>query len=48
MSNSDKLQIALGALADIAMSDDMTEQQRRAKALRIYEELSVEGQDADH
>ena len=35
-----ELQVALGALADIALSDDMTEAQRRAKAQRIYDELS--------
>lgn len=30
----------IGALADIALSDDMNEKTRRAKAKRIYEEVS--------
>jgi hypothetical protein len=45
------LQIALGALADIAFSEDMDPETIRHKARRIYEEISprfeaqLEGQD---
>ncbi len=40
MNVAEKLEIALGALADIALSEDMNEETRRMKAKRIYEELS--------
>lgn len=39
LSDAEKLEIALGALADIACSDDMTLTLARKKALRIYREL---------
>lgn len=35
-----RLEIALGALADIALAEDLDERGRRKKAKRIYEELS--------
>ena len=34
-----QLEIALGALADIGLSDDMDEPTRRNKAQRIYREI---------
>ena len=36
------LQVALGALADIGRSDDMSEATRRHKANRIYDEITSE------
>ncbi len=42
MTADEKLEIALGVLADIAMSDDMTLDLARAKATRIYEELRAD------
>jgi len=42
MSSEEKLQIAVGALADIGFSEDMTLEVARNKAKRIYEELTKE------
>ena len=39
MTPEELLELALGALADIALSDDMTEEQRRHKAKRVYDEI---------
>ena len=42
MTIDEKLELAIGALADIAFSDDMTEEVRKAKAKRIYQELTAD------
>lgn len=39
------LQDCLAALADIALSDDMTEEQRRHKAQRIYDKWALRVED---
>ncbi len=40
MTLEDLLQIALGALADIGWAEDLDEAGRRAKAKRIYNEIT--------
>ncbi len=45
MTDQEKLQRALAALADIGFSDDMTLKVARQKARRIYDELRVEQAD---
>lgn len=42
MNDSEKLEIAIGALADIAFATDMTLERARKKAKRIYEELRAD------
>ncbi len=42
MTEHDKLEKAIAALADIAFSKDLTLKSIRAKAKRIYEELRAE------
>ncbi len=41
-TEAELLQLALGALADIAVAEDMDEAARRAKAKRIYDEITME------
>lgn len=42
MNQSEKLELAIMHLADIAFSDDMTLEIAKAKAKRIYEELRAD------
>lgn len=42
MTTEEKLELAIGALADIALSRDMSLSTIRKKAKRIYEELRAE------
>lgn len=42
MTQDEKLAIALGALAEIAFSEDVTISAARKKAARIYRELTAE------
>lgn len=46
MTTEEKLQVALGALADIASNTDMTLDQMQAKANRVYWELSDDDEDS--
>jgi hypothetical protein len=39
MDRDDMLQLAVGTLADIAFSDDMTLEVAKHKAARIYQEI---------
>lgn len=47
MTTEEKLEIALGALADIAFSDDMTFEGMKHKAARIYKELRPDSEKTD-